>query len=79
MITEYRCQDGDVFDLICYRFYGDSAVKAGAVEYVLNYNQNVARNYPHLIFPAGTLLSLPSLPDELKYPPAGKIKIFQNS
>jgi phage tail protein X len=78
-MVDYRCKDGDVLDLICYRFYGDAPVKAGVVEYVLNYNQNIARSYPHLIFPAGTMLSLPALPDELKYPPAGKIKIFVNS
>jgi phage tail protein X len=76
MESEYRCKDGDVLDLICYRFYGEAPVKAGIVEYVLNFNQNLSR-LP-IVLTAGLMIQLPPLPPELAIAPTQKIKIFEN-
>lgn len=75
---QYRCKDGDVLDLICFNYYGEQAVKNGATEYVLDYNQNLSRE--NIVFSAGQLIELPELPPELFQPAAlSNIRIFENS
>jgi phage tail protein X len=74
---QYRCKDDDVLDLIVYNYYGEQAVKNGAVEYVLDYNQNLSRE--PIKFYAGLLIELPELPSSMFQPAAqSRIKVFEN-
>jgi phage tail protein X len=50
-----------MLDAICYRYYGE---QVGAVELVLEANQNLSRQ-PELL-PAGLLITLPDLPKATK-------------
>lgn len=54
MATKYRTKDGDMLDAICYRYYG---IQSGAVELVLDANQNLSRQAEQL--PAGLIITLP--------------------
>ena len=60
----YQCVDDEELDAICWQFYGKEAVQAGVTEYVLNYNQDLSHLGTH--FPAGTVIRLPPLPNELQ-------------
>ena len=62
-MLNYYCKDNDVLDSIVSTHYGQNAVDAGAVEYVLSYNQNISRKEAHLT--AGTIVKLPDLPTEI--------------
>ena len=56
-MTQYRTKDDDMLDAICYRYYG---VQSGAVELVLEANQNLSRQNEQL--PSGLIITLPDLP-----------------
>lgn len=58
MIT-YTTKDGDVLDLICWKYYGSTS---GTVEKVLEANRHLA-NLP-AIFAAGVKIILPDLTPE---------------
>ncbi len=58
MALQYRTKDGDMLDAICHTHYGRSA---GAVELVLAANNGLAQLGPQ--FEAGTVLTLPDLPE----------------
>lgn len=60
-MAEYRTKDGDMLDAICYRYYGR---QSGAVELVLEVNQNLSRHNEQL--PAGVIIVLPDLPNQTK-------------
>ena len=56
-MASYRTKEGDMLDAICYRYYG---VQSGAVELVLDANQNLSRQVEEL--PNGLIIELPDLP-----------------
>lgn len=58
MALQYRCQDGDMLDAICFVYYGRSS---GAVEAVLEANPGLADI--GTVYSAGRLIILPDLPD----------------
>lgn len=60
-MAEYRTKEGDMLDAICYRYYGR---QSGAVELVLEVNQNLSRQNEQL--PAGVIIILPDLPNQTK-------------
>lgn len=51
---KYRSKDGDVLDLICHRYYGDSIY---SVEAVYDVNPGLADYGP--ILPSGVVIDLP--------------------
>lgn len=55
-MTEYITRQGDTLDYICWKFYEQ---QSGAVEVVLEANQNLADLGP--ILPAGVTVILPEL------------------
>lgn len=57
MLT-YRCKEGDVLDLICWKHYGR---EKGAVEAVLEANPGLADQGP--VYQAGLEIILPELPE----------------
>ena len=69
----YHCQDNDTIDAIVFNQYGRDAVEGGAVEYILNHNQNLSRKPIHLM--AGITIELPDLPERILKPNT-KIKMF---
>lgn len=56
MSVEYRCQDGDVLDRICWKHYDG---RAGAVEAVLEANPGLADRGE--VYEAGLVILLPDL------------------
>lgn len=73
---EYRCKDGDMLDAIVWRRYGADAVKGGAVEFILNYNQNLSRKSLHT--EAGQIILLPKNLPSYVYNSltSNKVKVF---
>lgn len=57
MTQIYSCQDGDMLDAICQRYYGRTS---GAVEAVLEANPGLAQLGP--VYAATTKIVLPDLP-----------------
>ena len=57
MSQTYSCQDGDMLDAICQRYYGRTS---GAVEAVLEANPGLAQLGP--VYVATTKIVLPDLP-----------------
>ena len=61
MTTTYTCVGGEVIDEIIVRFYGLTGW-SHALKQVLNANQGLAKQALNL--PAGTMITLPTLPHD---------------
>lgn len=72
---QYSAEDDVIFDMVVRNVYGDDAVKNGAVEYVLDLNQNFAReNGTHI--DAGTIINLPDTLPSRFFEKKGLISVF---
>jgi phage tail protein X len=63
--------DGDMIDMICYRFYGRK--QSGAVEAVLDANYPARLSEQPAILPRGITIVLPDLPTTLSKTPLVKL------
>lgn len=70
-MVRYTTVDGDVLDLICWRYYGRTS---GALEAVLGANRGLAAR--GAVYPAGVVIELPALAPGPTPPPDGRVRLW---
>jgi phage tail protein X len=71
MARSYTTVDGDMIDMICYRFYDGK--QSGVVEAVLDANYAARLSEQPAILPRGIKIVLPDLPSTLSKTPLVKL------